>query len=1247
MLATQTPDMPPEATDVKQIKEKLAQSLKALQKRYVTSDAVVTSEDGDANLLCCALEAIFIHGIKAKFIRSEAGGRNRKPDRGGLPQPFFWSLLKTVTHRDVITELEKISFVSTDVGRCRAWLRLALNHGLLECYLASLFREDSKLQAHYQPSALLLNAEEREVLLSYLQGLASLTFSLSYKSAVLNEWTTTPLALAGLCPLSQADLLNLPLNRGDHSTSRSICKEVWDTASQSSGSSDALDLQRGCPVSLGKSSGVFQSGRTGLHSSNLSLDTTGSSQLSSSLSSDSLLQGQDPRSPTAEQWSSCDLETPINVSIRRPQKDSLTDFRESGHCSQDSMHEDSFVSSSGPDQFSENIFSGSDSETQGPPTPSQDPMDLLPNSASEPPLTSPELLSSDEPPEVWNGSSSDKLSSDKLSSDVLSSDKLSSDKLSSDKLSSDRLSSDVLSSDVLSSDKLSSDKLSSDRLSSDVLSSDELSSDRLSSDKLSSDKLSSDKLSSDRLSSDVLSSDKLSSDRLSSDKLSSDVLSSDKLSSDRLSSDKLSSDVLSSDKLSSDKLSSDRLSSDVLSSDKLSSDRLSSDKLSSDVLSSDKLSSDKLSSDKFSSDGEPVEETPLAGVQEIQEEMQTEINTSGTPGHQSVHRSTSILSRKLSSDSLSHSHSWISEDDIYKPHLEEVSDSDEVPPAALPAETKAPQSPPSVVHRRQIGLSNPFRGLLKLGHLERRGAMGMWKDYYCELSPFEFRLYSNSEERTCYDNCSLLRCEDARITSSEGRFELVFPGKRVSLRAANRGEAEDWVDRIVEAVNKCRPASRTDEQWEVLQPTSENGVNDRLVSSPSSAPSSPERGLTSSDMNGGPETPPLQDMDWTRTADLETDSIKEAVLYFSTDPEARTWSPLVFSLSLESLKGFRVQNGRKLLRLTFPIEDIRDIVPDVSLGGPAFFKLLTIRETLRIRAENQEEARSWRALIRGALDSYLESGEDGGSDGPAAAQLELSGNLLRLVQHRLKEDGVLLAHLCTVPSEKGLDAQNFKCAGCPQQIGPSQGRSRLCEFSGQYYCESCHGGETSIIPSRMLHNWDLTQREVSKKAVWLLVQVQHEPLLNLEQLNPELVRHSESMCQIHSLRERLRLLGDYLLTCRSGASRSLQARLGQRTYLMESTHLYSVMDLRQIAEGHFAAFLLTLLDFASSHVFHCDLCTQRGFICQVCHSSDIIFPFQFGSTTRLRVNSKGNTRKISGFSTQTDLKEELLLFSAA
>lgn len=328
------------------------------------------------------------------------------------------------------------------------------------------------------------------------------------------------------------------------------------------------------------------------------------------------------------------------------------------------------------------------------------------------------------------------------------------------------------------------------------------------------------------------------------------------------------------------------------------------------------------------------------------------------------------------------------------------------------------------------GLSNPFRGLLKLGHLERRSQMGIWRDYYCELSPFEFRLYMNAEERTCCDNCSLLRCEDVRIPSADGRFELVFSGKRLYLRAAKLDEAEDWTDRIIEAVNKCRPATRAEEHWEVLQPSS-NGADERMLSSPSSASSSPERRLSSSDMNGGRDlTPPLQEFGWTRTTDPETDAVKEAVLYSSTDPEAKTWTPLVFSLSLEALKGFRVQEGKKLLRISHRIEEIRDVVPDVSQGGPDFFKVLTVKQTLRFRAENSKEARSWRDLIRGALDSYLESGEDELSeDCSPVSNPSVTGNLHRLVQHRLKEDGVLLVHLYTVPSERGLDTQNFKCAG--------------------------------------------------------------------------------------------------------------------------------------------------------------------------------------------------------------------------
>ncbi|XP_073182300.1 pleckstrin homology domain-containing family M member 1 isoform X9 [Lepidochelys kempii] len=571
--------------------------------------------------------------------------------------------------------------------------------------------------------------------------------------------------------------------------------------------------------------------------------------------------------------------------------------------------------------------------------------------------------------------------------------------------------------------------------------------------------------------------------------------------------------------------------------------------------------------------------------------------------------------------------SWISEDDFYRPSPEGSSkgltdsygsslegaregQSAELisalgleRPLLSSSKTGKPKPSPDqeqkgfhVVHRRQIGLSNPFRGLLKLGNLERRGAMGLWKEFFCELSPLEFRLFLDHEERIYSENYSLLRCESQGLVHSDGRFELVFSGKKLCLRAPSRDEAEDWLDRIHEARCKCRP--QQEEEWETLDCPEDDleGHTIGVLLGDSAA-------LLQYNRAGNA-------CDWTSSLAPELDAIKESVLYMDVD---KAWAPFIFSLSLEALKCFKVKNDEKTLSNSYGIETIQDILPDTSLGGPAFFKVITSKAILKLQAESADAAAAWRGLVRRVLTSYLETAEEALTLGG-----NLDGNSQAILKNTVKENGFFLQYLVAIPMEKGLDSQSFICAGCSRQIGLSFVKPKLCAFSGLYYCDSCHQDDESVIPSRLIHNWDLTKRAVSRQALKFLNQIRIQPLINLKLVNESLYAHVERMSRICRSREQLKLLGDYLIMCRSGALKELSKRLGYRDYLLESPHKYSVADLRQIADGIFEVYLQSLIQFASHHVYNCDLCTQRGFICQMCNDSSIIFPFEFDTTTRCR-----------------------------
>lgn len=930
----------PESREVKEkITKKLSSSLRSLQIRYVTTDDVITSDDDDANGLCVALEAVFIHGLKSKFIKVQTERRRNKGRHVPVPQPAFWALLKAITHRNVISQLENITYISTDVGRCRSWLRLALNECLMECYFLTLQREKSRLAEYYQPFALMQDPEDCDVVLTYLQGLSSLSFDLSYKSSILNEWTLSPLSLAGLWLEDSEHVIAYEPHR----------RKSLDSVSQSSSSDDANHSMIGGSQSKADSSA-------------LSLDTgSSSSQLSSSLGSDE--QSRGPTAPILAQSSTF-----------------------SSMATDDADTEE--FSKSPAEDMDTGISSASDTTApSSPPSPL-----VLDTPSSEVAIPTESLASDSSEPELEGSSVTDTEDSSQVAYDLVT-------------------------------------------------------------------------------------------------------------------------------------------------------------------------------------------------------DTQTLPSQNEPPADLNSQSDVTLLPE--SPAELPKSSSWISEEDFTR--VDPIIPVKEAPPASVwPSNSSDPVPLQSdcktfhVVHRRQMGLSNPFRGLLMLGSLERKTPLGLYKPYYCELTPYELRLQPEGDEQSCAETCSLVRCESVGPAQNDGRFDLQFHNKRLYLRAASRDEAQDWVDRITEAIQKFRPSK--DDTWEILQ-----------------VPNSPQNSLdlkTNSLCKNGeiPEESAATAVafDWHCPLEVEPDALKESVLYMRIH---KKWTRFVFSMSDRALKCFLPRDSEKSLYGVYGIDTVKDILPDSSLGSPSCFRLVTTKGSLQLQAESAQEAKSWRELVRAA---YLESEDD-------PAFFPTSGNFQ--IKAHIKEH-LLFQYLLHIPTERGLDMQNFKCAGCHKQIGFQFGKAKMCAYSGLYYCDLCHQDERSVIPSRIVHNWDMTERAVSRQATNFLKMVQNEPLFNVKYLNESLYQHTKTMREIERKREKLRLLGEYLMTCRSGALQELNARLDQRNYLLECAHTYSVRDLRQITDGEFEVFLGSAVEFSCGHVFGCDLCSQRGFICQICNSDEIIYPFQFDTTSR-------------------------------
>ncbi|KZC13033.1 PREDICTED: run domain Beclin-1-interacting and cysteine-rich domain-containing protein [Dufourea novaeangliae] len=194
--------------------------------------------------------------------------------------------------------------------------------------------------------------------------------------------------------------------------------------------------------------------------------------------------------------------------------------------------------------------------------------------------------------------------------------------------------------------------------------------------------------------------------------------------------------------------------------------------------------------------------------------------------------------------------------------------------------------------------------------------------------------------------------------------------------------------------------------------------------------------------------------------------------------------------------------------------------------------------------------------------------------------------------------------------------QNYRCAGCGMKVAVKYANKfRYCEYLGRYFCTGCHTNQVALIPGKILSKWDFNRYPVSNFSYRLLDQMTSDPLFQVNDLNPLLYRRIKQLDRTRLLRTQLFFFKDFLFTCRFATS--VQEVLKKESnFMISDPHVYSIQDLIHVKYGILPMRLQELVQVCNMHIVGCELCHARGFVCEVCCSKDVIFPWELSKVSR-------------------------------
>ncbi|KAL4221681.1 RUN [Mactra antiquata] len=138
---------------------KAVKSIQELQILSGTKTVTLGNYDWQCHRLCEHLDHTLLHGLRHVT-------------------PGYWKIVSEFTHKDCIKEIKRMSNVTTDLGRGRAWLYMALNECLLESYLRCYQQNDNLVEEFYVRDALVRDQDKFNILLTIISGLECTEFQL-------------------------------------------------------------------------------------------------------------------------------------------------------------------------------------------------------------------------------------------------------------------------------------------------------------------------------------------------------------------------------------------------------------------------------------------------------------------------------------------------------------------------------------------------------------------------------------------------------------------------------------------------------------------------------------------------------------------------------------------------------------------------------------------------------------------------------------------------------------------------------------------------------------------------------------------------------------------------------------------------------------------------------------------------------------------------------------------------------------